>query len=84
MPAPYRDENDTLRAENARLRAKLSKRSGASRSATAALLVLLFGAIVFLRPWLNGESDGKFWGAVAILAGIAGVAILSVVFGRRV
>ena len=84
MPAPYRDENDTLRAENARLRAKLGKRSGASRSVTASLLVLLFGAIVLLRPWLNGESDAKFWGAFAILGGIAGVAALSALFGRRV
>jgi hypothetical protein len=84
MTAPYRDENETLRAENARLRAQLEQRRGTHRSLTVLLLALDFLSIVVLRPWLNGGSDVKFWGGLAIVAGIGVAAVLSGVVGRRV
>ena len=83
MSGPFRDENDTLRAENARLRARLAKRNGTRRGITWLLTVSIFGAVVLLRPWLNGESDAKFWGALVIVGGIALAAILSVLPFRQ-
>jgi len=83
MTDPYRDENTTLRAENERLRAELAKRQGVRRGLTALLVVLDFGAIVALRPWLNGASDAAFWSALLIVVGIAIAAVLSAFVGRR-
>jgi hypothetical protein len=82
MVDPYRDENETLRAENARLRARLLSRRG-GRGRTLSLLALDFVAIIFLRPWLNGASDAKFWGGVAVVAGIALAALVSGIIGSR-
>ena len=75
MPAPYRDENESLRAENERLRAALARRRGARRGFTVAL--------VALRPWLNGESDAKFWAALLIVGTLAIGAIVSGVWSGR-
>lgn len=83
MTDPYRDENTSLRAENERLRADLAKRRSGRRGLTIALVALDFGAIVALRPWLNGGSDGAFWGAFVIVVGIALAAIVSAFAGRR-
>lgn len=85
MTDPYRDENTSLRAENERLRADLAKRHRASarRGLTVFLVALDFGAIVALRPWLNGGSDAAFWGAFVIVVGIALAAVASAFVGRR-
>lgn len=83
MTEPYRDENESLRAENERLRAALAKRRGVGRGLTVLLVALDFVAIVTLLPWLNGPSDAGFWGASAIVAGIAVAAVLSVVTGGK-
>jgi hypothetical protein len=70
MESPFRDEVETLRRENARLRADLA----ASRRPRAGLglAVAAIGAVAaqLLRPWLNGSSDVRFWGAAAILVSI--------------
>lgn len=70
---PYRDDRVSLRAENERLRSALAvRRSPRSRPvlavATAAADVV---AYVFLRSWLNGNSDALFWGALLVLVGLA-------------
>jgi hypothetical protein len=83
MTEPYRDENETLRAENARLRSQLDKRRGAHRLLSITLLALDFAAVIALRPWLNGESDAKFWCGLVIIGGIAVAAVVTGIVGRR-
>lgn len=77
MADPYRDENDSLRAENERLRAALARRRGVRRGVTVGLVGLDFAAILALRPWLNGGSDAKFWAALLIVVSLAIGAIVS-------
>jgi hypothetical protein len=77
VSAPYRNENDSLRAENERLRGELGSRAR-TRVLPAVALVAADGvAFIFLRPWLNEGSDAKFWSAVAVLMVIAVAAIAS-------
>ena len=73
----YRDETASLVAENERLRAELERHRGAGRRTGQALALIAsdFAAVLLLRPWFNGGSDAKFWGAVAISVALAGAAI---------
>jgi hypothetical protein len=77
MGPPYRDENESLRAEVARLQAELAKRRVAHGRVALFLVVVDFVALMALRPWLNGPSDAKFWAALAVVAGIAVAAAAS-------
>ncbi|WP_394828637.1 hypothetical protein [Pendulispora albinea] len=89
MAPPYRNEVESLRAENERLRAEL----GAQRPrrprwrrpwVTALLIALELIALFALQPWLNAPSDVRFWGAVAILVALGIAAALSAFgHGRR-
>lgn len=64
----YRDERDSLRAENERLRAKLEDRRKRRPPWLAiALATFAVAAFFLLQPWLNG-SDIRFWAAIAIVA----------------
>lgn len=80
---PYRDETETLRADNARLHAELARRRRGGRGLSVLLVVIDFGAIVVLRPWLNGGSDVQFWCGVALVAAIAAAAVTSAIGVRR-
>jgi hypothetical protein len=71
VTSPYRDENESLRAEIARLRAELDARRSPRLGPPIALAAAEFGAIVLLRPWLNGGSDLRFWIALGAVVGIA-------------
>ena len=79
MPAPYRDENESLRNENEQLRGKLGKPLARRLWTGLALVGLDFGAVMLLLPWLNGTDDVKFWAGLAIIAAIAVAATVSVV-----
>ena len=69
----YRDETASLVAENERLRSELARlRAPRRRTASAvALIASDITAVMLLRPWFNGESDAKFWAAVAISVALA-------------
>ncbi len=82
VPSPYRDETESLRAEVARLRADLARRRVAHGKVAVLLVAVDFGTILALRPWLNGPSDAKFWGAFAIVVGI-GIAAAASALGFR-
>jgi hypothetical protein len=41
------------------------------------------GAAMVLRPWLNAGSDGRFWGALAILGAITLTAAWAAVGYKR-
>ncbi len=83
MTSPFRDELETLRRDNERLRAELSR----SRTARPGIALSLAGvdvaAAMALRPWLNAESDGRFWGALAILGAITLTAAWAAVGYKR-
>ena len=83
MPDPYRDENESLRAENARLRAQLGSHRVTQGKLALLLVVVDFVAIVALRPWLNGTSDLKFWSSLLIVVGVAIAAVASARGFRR-
>ncbi len=82
MTSPYRDENESLRAEVARLRAELARRRKAHGGVALLLAATDFGAILALRPWLNGDSDLRFWLGAAVVMGI-GVAAVASALGFR-
>jgi len=82
LAAPYRDELESLRAENARLRAALTARRRAHAGMTVFLVLAELGALVLLLPWLNAPSDARFWGATAILV-VLGIAATLSTFGYR-
>lgn len=82
MGSPYRNEIETLRAENERLQRELSARRVTHGKLAVLLVVVEAIALVVLMPWLNARSDAKFWGALAILLGIAAAAAISA-FGNR-
>ena len=84
MGAPYRNETDTLRAENERLRAELAKRREPRFVLALAVAALDLALVVVLRPWLNGPSDGGFWAALGAVAVLAVVAAAFAVGRRRI
>ena len=75
VAGPYRDENESLRAEVARLRAELGARRVSQAKLALLLVAIEFVAIVALRPWLNGTSDGKLWTGLAVVVGVAVAAV---------
>jgi fermentation-respiration switch protein FrsA (DUF1100 family) len=82
MSSPYRDELESLRAENARLRAELARR-GQSRPRVAVALVALDVASMFLlRPWLNGSDDLRFWAGLGIVLAL-GIAAAASALGYK-
>ena len=82
VASPYRDELETLRRENDRLRAELARHEGPRPAwRPIAFFVVDFAALQALLPWLNAPSDAKFWGALAILL-VLGAATLGFAFRR--
>jgi hypothetical protein len=82
VAAPYRDELESLRRDNERLRRELSSRHP-SRPRLALLLVVLDVVLVLvLRPWLNGTNDGNFWTALSSV-GLLGLAASLLAVGGR-
>ncbi|HWL89710.1 MAG TPA: hypothetical protein VNO21_28095 [Polyangiaceae bacterium] len=82
MEPPYRNETESLRVENERLRVALRARRRGHVGVTLALVFLSLVALFVLQPWLNAASDVRFWGAVAILVTLGIAAALSA-FGYR-
>jgi hypothetical protein len=80
--APYRDELESLRRENERLRAALWKRGSTYPKLALILVALDVVLAVVLRPWLNGANDSRFWTAVSALAGL-GLTAAALAIGRR-
>jgi len=67
----YRDEKESLRGENERLRTELAgQRRRRPPWIAIALALAAVGAFFLLHPWLNG-SDARFWEAVGIIAVLA-------------
>jgi hypothetical protein len=79
--APYRDELESLRAENERLRSKLRRKHTTRPFLGIALAALDLGAIVLLRPWLNASSDLSFWLALLFVVLLA-LGATAVALGR--
>jgi VIT1/CCC1 family predicted Fe2+/Mn2+ transporter len=71
MSAPYRDELESLRAENQRLRAELRRKHTTRPLLAVAIASLDIAAIVLLRPWLNASSDASFWLALLFVVLLA-------------
>jgi hypothetical protein len=84
VDGPYRNEIDSLRAENERLRAELSKTRVSRPILAITLAALDLGLAEALRPWLNGPSDAGFWAALGAVALLALVAAGAAVGRRRV
>jgi hypothetical protein len=83
MGSPYRDENESLRAEVARLQKELARRRVAHGGVGLLLAAVDFVAIVALRPWLNGGSDVQFWASLVVVVGIGLAAIASAIGFRK-
>jgi hypothetical protein len=83
VSGPYRDENESLRAEVARLRAQAGSRRVPQWKLALLLVAVDFVAIIALRPWLNGTSDLKLWTGVIIVVGIGVGAVASARGFRR-
>ncbi len=85
MTSPFRDELESLRRENERLRAELSQQRRPRPIVAFGLAGLDAAAAMALRPWLNADSDGRFWGALTILFAITLAAAWAAVgYKRRV
>ena len=82
VSSPYRDELESLRAENARLRARLSTERHAHAGVALALVAIDALCLVVVRPWLNGSDDAKFWVGLAIVVSLA-VAATASAFGYK-
>jgi VIT1/CCC1 family predicted Fe2+/Mn2+ transporter len=78
---PYRDELESLRAENERLRAELRRDRPARPFLAVGLASLDVAAIVLLRPWLNASSDASFWIASLLIVLLA-IAATAAALGR--
>ena len=64
---PYRDERESLRAENERLRSDLARAHYRGRAVHVA--AGLFAHVIarqLVGPWLNGDDDLRFWLGVAV------------------
>jgi hypothetical protein len=72
----YRDEKDSLRAENERLRVALEGKRPRRPWVAMGLALIAVAALVLLLPWLNG-TDERFWGALAILGVLGGGAVFA-------
>lgn len=83
MGSPYRDENESLRAEVARLQKELARRRVAHGGVGLLLAAVDFVAILALRPWLNGGSDAQFWAALVVVVGIGLAAVASAIGFRK-
>jgi hypothetical protein len=83
VTSPFRDELETLRRENERLHAELARSRTARPVVALALAGADVGAAMVLRPWLNAGSDGRFWGALAILGAITLTAAWAAVGYKR-
>jgi hypothetical protein len=82
VPDPYRNELETLRAENERLRRELADRRVSRPRLALGLAAVDVGLVVALRPWLNGTSDAGFWGSLAVVTLVA-LAAGGAAVGRR-
>jgi hypothetical protein len=83
LSSPFRDELEALRRENERLRAELARRR---RSRPLLGLAIAAGAVpaaLTLRPWLNGDSDLRFWAALIILSAVTLTAAWATVGYKR-
>jgi hypothetical protein len=83
MTSPYRDELESLRAENARLREELARRSAGRPRLAMGLLALDVASIFLVKPWLNGSDDLRFWVGLGIVVGIAIAAAASALGYKR-
>jgi hypothetical protein len=81
--SPFRDETESLRAENERLRAELARRAEPRPLLAFGLIAGDLVAIVVLRPWLNGSSDMTFWAAFAFIVLLAVAATVSALGYKR-
>ncbi len=79
---PYRDEFESLRRENARLRASLHARREPRVGVAVLLAAADLGAILLMRPWLNGGGDMKFWSALIVVLALA-IAAAASAFGYK-
>jgi len=75
-PDPYRDDRESLLAENRRLRRRLVLRR--RRRLWPALVALVaYGALLIgVGDWLHGQSEVKYWIAIALLLGALGASVL--------
>jgi len=83
VPPPYRDENESLRCENERLRIELAKKRVPRPGVALVLGALDVVLVVVLRPWLNGTSDARFWAALGFIAAVGLLAVGAAVGRRR-
>jgi hypothetical protein len=89
-PGPYRDERESLLAENRRLRLKLAESRRLRLWPGAAAIAALAGygvGLVALSDWFHGPSALRYWIAVVVLVGSlaasVGFAIALVRGGRK-
>jgi hypothetical protein len=83
LASPYRDELETLRAENARLRRELAARRESRPLLALGLVALDVVAVLLVRPWLNGAADFPFWTSLGVVVGIAVAAAASAMGYKR-
>jgi hypothetical protein len=70
VTSPFRDEVETLRRENERLRALLSQVRRSRPVFALALAGADIAGAIALRPWLNDGSDARFWAALGLLGAV--------------
>jgi hypothetical protein len=61
---------ETLRRENERLRALLSRGRRSRPVVAFALAGADVAGAIALRPWLNDGSDARFWSALVLLGAV--------------